>query len=71
MASSIILHVDGMKCGGCEANVQNQLSALPGVLAVQASSTMRSVQIEFDGNLVSVDALAQAVVDAGYTVLAH
>lgn len=63
------LTVTGMKCGGCENNVTTKLKSLAGVKSVTASSKNQEVKVEFDGEQTSLKAIAQAIADAGYTVV--
>ncbi len=57
-----------MKCGGCEANVSNKLQAIDGVSSVNASSKNNEVNVEFDAEKTSLDAITDAITDAGFTV---
>lgn len=68
MAETVSLDVMGMKCGGCETNVKTKLDTLEGVISVSASSKENTVDVEFDADKTSVDAISQAIVDAGFTV---
>lgn len=68
MTESVSLTVIGMKCGGCEANVTTKLKAIDGVLSVNASSKDKEVNVEFDAEKTSLDAITGAIIDAGFTV---
>ncbi|MGZ4994973.1 MAG: heavy-metal-associated domain-containing protein [Methylobacter sp.] len=68
MTESVSLTVTGMKCGGCEANVTGKLQAIDGVLSVKASSKDNQVDVEFDAGKTSLDAIADVITDAGFTV---
>lgn len=68
MIESVSLTVIGMKCGGCEANVTSKLNAVDGVLSVNASSKNKQVDVEFDTEKTSLDVIADAIADAGFTV---
>ena len=57
-----------MKCGGCEENVASKLKAIEGVLLVSASSKNNEVNVEFDVEKTSLDVIAEAITDAGFTV---
>lgn len=57
-----------MKCGGCEANVMSKLQAIDGVLSVNASSKDKQVNVEFDTGKTSLDAITEAITEAGFTV---
>lgn len=62
------LNVSGMKCGGCETNVQTTVGALAGVQAVKAFAKESRVEVEFDEAKVSLDAIKQAIQGKGFTV---
>ena len=68
MTESIILQVTGMKCGGCENNLNRTLSTLPGVVRVQASHQHQQVDIEFDPEQISLDDIEDAISAAGFSV---
>jgi len=68
MTESVSLAVSGMKCGGCEANVTSKLEAIEGVLSVNASSQNNEVNVEFDAEKTSLDVIAKAIIDAGFSV---
>lgn len=68
MNQSVVLSVTGMKCGGCETNVKNGLTALDGVISVQASSKNKEVSVEFDDAKTTLEAIEKAITEAGFTV---
>lgn len=68
MAESISLAVSGMKCGGCESNVSTRLNNIEGVISVAASSKENKVDVTFEPSKTSIDAISQAITEAGYTV---
>ena len=68
MTESVSLAVSGMKCGGCESNVKTKLSTVNGVISVEVSSKENKVDVEFDAEKTSVEAISQAIIDAGYVV---
>ncbi|MGR9088294.1 MAG: heavy-metal-associated domain-containing protein [Gammaproteobacteria bacterium] len=68
MTQSVELMVTGMKCGGCETNVKDKLSAINGVLDVAASSKDKTVSVEFDEAKTGLDAIKAAIVEAGFKV---
>jgi len=61
----LTMAIAGMNCPGCPANVEQVLSDIPGahVNAVRVGFA----SVSYDPAKTSPDALAQAVVDAGYT----
>jgi copper chaperone len=68
MIESATLAVTGMKCGGCENNVTTKLKTLDGVKSAIASSKDKEVKVEFDSGKTNLDAIANAIAEAGYTV---
>lgn len=68
MSEAVVLKVTGMKCGGCESNVTDKLTALPGVIAVKAENKEDRVSIEFDPVQTNVQAIEQVITAAGFEV---
>lgn len=68
MSESISIHVNGMKCGGCEATIKNKLSDIPGILSVTPSHQTKLVEVEFDPDEIDVEAIEDAIIDAGFSV---
>ena len=63
-----IIKVDGMKCGKCAERVTNILKNA-GVDTVKVSLENKDVQVEYNENELSIEAVKSAIDDAGYTVL--
>lgn len=59
------LTVTGMSCGHCEMRVKMALEKVPGVKQAKADNTKDLAVITTEGE-VDMDALVQAVKDAGY-----
>ena len=68
MSVSVSFNVSGMKCGGCEASLNSALSALSGVTQVKASHLQKRVDVDFDEQQVSLDAIEDAILDAGFKI---
>lgn len=66
MTESVVLTVNGMKCGGCETNVKTALQAINGVLSVTASSKEKQVSVEFDAEKTTLDSIKTAITAAGF-----
>ena len=62
----IELPVGGMDCGGCVANVRRALTDLPGVHEAQVLLAGERAEVAYDPAHVGVDALRQAILEAGY-----
>jgi len=69
MLESIALTVNGMKCGGCESTVINQLTALAGVISATASSKDSLVNVEFDNEQTDIEILKKSITEGGFTVV--
>lgn len=64
--SSIVLPVKGMSCASCEPVIEKKVRALEGVGEVEASAVEQTVTVAFDPSSVSIEAIAQAIREAGY-----
>lgn len=69
MIESASLKVTGMKCGGCENNVNTKLKSINGVKSVSASREKQEVIVEYDSDLTDLDTISQAIKNSGYTVV--
>ena len=67
MMTTTTYTVTGMTCDHCVAAVTAELSSLPGVHQVRVELSSGSVTVDSD-NLLSVDAVREAVDEAGYTL---
>ncbi|HUV93574.1 MAG TPA: heavy metal translocating P-type ATPase [Anaerolineae bacterium] len=65
----IILPVGGMTCASCVAHVERALSKVDGVVAANVNLATERASVEYVAGLATVDALREAVRDAGYEVL--
>lgn len=66
--STLVLKVEGMTCGGCEASLVRVLSQVPGVIEVRASHERREAVLRVDPDRAPTDELLNAAVDrAGFT----
>lgn len=59
------ISIEGMMCGHCQARVEKALKEVPGVIEVTVSLENKNAVVTGDA---SVEALKQAVVEAGYEV---
>lgn len=64
----ITLIVTGMTCGGCVGSVQRVLAALPGVQSANVTLAPNEARVVYDETRVGRDALARAIIDAGFGV---
>lgn len=68
MVKTETLSVSGMKCGGCENNIETKLSSIAGVLKAKANRITNSVEVEFDPDKTGLTEIIAAIGEAGYTV---
>lgn len=68
MSETVSINVTGMKCGGCENTVNTALTAIAGVLSVKASHVDKCVEVEFDPAETDLDAIEDAITEAGFSV---
>lgn len=63
--------IQGMSCEGCEAEVNNEISTVNGVLAYETSYATRSSLVTFDQSKVDVKAIEMAISKTGYKVKSY
>lgn len=63
----VLLRVDGMTCGHCANSVRSGILQVKGVQRVLVSLKDAQAEVDFDANQAPVQALAQAVEQAGGT----
>ncbi len=68
MIQTAIFTVTGMKCGGCENNVIEKLTALNGVISAVADCKENHVSIEFKPEIIEIDDLEDVIIAAGFGV---
>jgi copper chaperone len=61
-----VFNVSGMSCSHCERAVVNGLSELDGVLAVKVDLNGNTVEVEYDENKISKNAVKAEIIDIGY-----
>jgi copper chaperone CopZ len=68
MTQTAVFTVTGMKCGGCENNVIEKLTALDGVISVVADCKENHVSVEFKSEKIDIDDLEDVIIAAGFCV---
>ena len=63
----ISLTVEGMSCSHCERAITNAMEDL-GVTSVTASAQNSLVEVEFDENKLTLEAIKAEITETGYTV---
>lgn len=64
---SVRLDIEGMSCASCVGRVESVLKAKTGVQGASVNLASQTAQVEYVEGLVTGDALAAAVTEAGYT----
>ncbi|MBV9026578.1 MAG: heavy-metal-associated domain-containing protein [Streptomycetaceae bacterium] len=67
-ATTVVYTVSGMSCGHCEKAISEELTALPGVTAVEADAAFGRVSVSSVEPL-DDDVVRAAVDEAGYELL--
>ncbi|WP_445491983.1 copper chaperone CopZ [Niallia sp. 03133] len=62
------LNVEGMSCGHCVKTIEGSVGELSGVSAVKVNLEEGLVDVAFNGNEVSLDAIKETIDDQGYDV---
>jgi copper chaperone CopZ len=61
-----LFNVQGMSCSACAGHVTKALQSVPGVTKASVDLQSHTAVVDFDENLTSFVALADAVRDEGY-----
>src|SRR5581483_10318469 len=73
MAEKILkakLSLSGLTCASCVRSVENSLKKLPGIIpsSIIVNLLMSNAILEFDENILKVERIKQAIIDAGFDV---
>ncbi|MGR9108651.1 MAG: urease accessory protein UreH domain-containing protein [Gammaproteobacteria bacterium] len=60
--------VSGMKCSGCECNIQDVLERLQGVASAKADFPSATVEVGFDPDLVTLAEIHTCIEQSGYSI---
>ena len=63
---TVVLDVEGMKCGGCVRAVEKTLQEQPGVQRVDVNLVSRAAWLDLENDAVSVEAVLSALTDRGF-----
>ena len=64
----ITLTAPKMSCSHCKMAVESAASSLAGVSSISADPDTKKVEVAYDESMVSLDAIKQAITEAGYPV---
>ena len=60
--------VSGMHCAACSARIERVVAAMPGVDAIAVNLADASMQVRFDPDAISLDAIRARVADLGFSL---
>lgn len=63
------LHVKGMSCGHCVNSIEGEVGKLDGVRSVKVHLNEGKVDVSFDANSISLQAIKDVIEDQGYDVM--
>ena len=63
-----IVSVNGMSCSHCVHAIKMAILALKGSKDVEVDLSAKTVKIEYDTEILSLDSIKLAIVDAGYDI---
>ncbi len=64
----VTLNVEGMSCGHCVKAVESSVGGLNGVASVKVDLENKKVDVEFNQEEVTLDAIKETIDDQGYDV---
>lgn len=70
-ATTASFRVSGMHCEGCESSVREALNKLNGIYKVDVKMADKRIIVAFDKSKVSADAIAKAIIGAGFQASAE
>ena len=63
-----VLNVPTVSCSHCKAAIENAVGAMDGVDVVAVDIADKTVTVDFDTEIVSLESIEEAVADEGYEV---
>jgi copper chaperone len=64
----VLLNVPSVSCNHCKMAIEKAVSVLDGVDVVDVDVAEKTVSVEFDDTVVSLDAIEESVAGEGYEV---
>ncbi len=65
----IVMNIEGMSCTGCEANINETVSKIKGVMSIKASFKEANAEIRFDSTRTDRRAIIKAIEAKGYKII--
>jgi copper chaperone len=63
-----LIKVNGMTCLYCVHTIKKSLLALKGSKDIDVDLSAKSVKIEYDAEILSIESIKLAIIDAGYDI---
>ena len=60
--------IQGMTCGNCVRHVEQALKKVPGISLLEVNLEKQEALVEYDATVVTYEAMASILKDAGYTM---
>ncbi|KJS21366.1 MAG: hypothetical protein VR72_10680 [Clostridiaceae bacterium BRH_c20a] len=64
-----VLKVEGMTCDHCKNAVLKAVGALNGVESVEVDLAAKEVKVEYNADMVTIEAIKAVITEEGYTVV--
>jgi copper chaperone len=64
-----VIKINGMSCGHCVMAVEKSIKKLPGIEDVKVQLAEGLATVYYDESKVSLDAIAESIEEAGYSVV--
>ncbi len=64
--SEATLGVPGIHCDHCQSSIEGALGELDGVRSASVSVPQRSVEVDYDESVLSIDDIKDTIIEQGY-----
>ncbi|XP_041357192.1 copper-transporting ATPase 1-like [Gigantopelta aegis] len=64
--SECVIDIDGMTCGSCIRNIENNISSKKGIKGIKVSLENKNGVVQYDNSLISPKAIAEMIDDMGF-----
>lgn len=68
VVAATTLTIPGIHCDHCQAAIEGALGELEGVRSAKVSVSERTVAVNYDESVVSLDGIKDAIIEQGYDV---
>lgn len=66
---SIVLNVEGMSCSHCVNAIKGALIKNKGITNVEVSLDEKTVSVDYNKDIISIDTIKEIIEDEGYEVI--